>query len=63
MELDHSTLAFSFHSAMLTGFVFIQDLIQEYGMYAFYVIIIVICDRLCKNQPSSDLVVIRETPV
>jgi len=33
MELDHSVLAFSFHSAMLTGFVFIQDLIEEYGTY------------------------------
>ena len=32
MELDHSSLAFSFHSAMLTGLMFTQGLIQEYGM-------------------------------
>ena len=43
MELDHSTLAFSFHSAMLTGFIFVQDLIQEYGKY-------VINARICAQE-------------
>ena len=38
-ELDHSSLAFSFHSAMLTGFIFIQDLIMEYGNF--------LCTILC----------------
>jgi len=50
-ELDHSSLAFSFHSAMLTGFIFIQDLIMDYGnFYAqFCCVLLYICNNLTIN--------------